>query len=421
MARPRRLAPAVLTLLPSLALGPAAAQIVRVGAEFRVNSYTTGSQSSPSVASAADARFVVAWRGGNGQDGDLEGIFGQRYDSAGVPVGLEFRVNSYTTLAQGGASVAATGDGRFVVVWESTGQDGSGEGVFGQRYDTAGAPAGLEFPVNSTTTSDQSRPRVALAADGRFVVVWESDDGDGQGIFGQRYDSTGAPAGPEFRVNSFTSFDQRSPAVAVAGDGRFVVAWQSYDQDGSAYGVFGQRYGSTGAAAGPEFRVNTFTTGRQYSASVAAATDGRFVVAWRSGYSQDGDGDGVFGQRYDSAGAPAGPEFRVNSYTTLAQGAPSVAAASDGSFVVAWESYRQDGSEYAASGQRYDSAGEPVGPEFRVNSYTTFNQRSPAVALAADGKFVVAWASANQDGDAEGVFGQRFRDDVLFRDGFEGP
>ena len=39
-------------------------------------------------------------------------------------------------------------------------------------------------------------------------------------------------AGPEFRVNSYTTSEQYRPAISVAHDGEFVVAWQSYSQDG---------------------------------------------------------------------------------------------------------------------------------------------------------------------------------------------
>ena len=53
---------------------------------------------------------------------------------AGLPVGLEFPVNSYTTSTQFAPSVAVDGAGSFVVVWNSGGQDGSGNGVFGQRF-----------------------------------------------------------------------------------------------------------------------------------------------------------------------------------------------------------------------------------------------------------------------------------------------
>ncbi len=69
--------------------------------------------------------------------------------------------------------------------------------------------------------------------------------------------------GPEFQVNSTTAGQQRNPAVAADGLGNFVVAWQSYPQDGSNYGVIGQRFNSAGAKVGSEFQVNNYTTGLQ--------------------------------------------------------------------------------------------------------------------------------------------------------------
>ena len=124
-------------------------------------------------------------------------------------------------------------------------------------------------------------------------------------------------------------------------------------------------------------------------------------------FGQDGSGASVHGQRFDSAGAVAGSEFRVNTYTTSSQSRPAVAQASDGSFVVVWNSYGQDGSQYGVHGQRFDSAGAVAGSEFQVNTYTTAYQTRPAVAQASDGSFVVVWQSNGQDGSYIGVYGQR--------------
>jgi len=107
----------------------------------------------------------------------------------------------------------------------------------------------------------------------------------------------GDPLGPEFRVNTFTTSDQRRPSVAADGAGNFVVLWQSLSQDGAGLGVFGQRYASSGIPLGPEFLVNTYTSLAQAAPSVAADSFGNFVVAWQS-LNQDGSGYGVFGQRY---------------------------------------------------------------------------------------------------------------------------
>jgi hypothetical protein len=199
---------------------------------------------------------------------------------------------------------------------------------------------------------------------------------------------------------------QYVPVVASDPSGNFVVVWDSDAQDGSGRGVFAQRFASSGAPVGPEFRVNTFTTDNQFFPSVAADTSGNFVVVWTS--PQDGSSFGIFGQRYASSGAPLGPEFRVNTYTTGSQYLPAVASDSSGNFVVAWSSYTEDGSSYGVFGQRYSNAGALLGPEFRVNTFTANSQNRPAVAAEPTGNFVVTWDSQLQDGSGLGVFGQRY-------------
>src|SRR5947199_350489 len=104
----------------------------------------------------------------------LVGLCGLVPLAAAQPLGSEFRVNTYTTSYQGRPRVAADGAGNFVVVWGSVVQDGSGTGVFGQRYSSSGAPQGPEFRVNTYTTGDQRSPSVAADAAGNFVVVWQS-------------------------------------------------------------------------------------------------------------------------------------------------------------------------------------------------------------------------------------------------------
>ena len=85
--------------------------------------------------------------------------------------------------------------------------------------------------------------------------------------------------------------------------------------------------------AGPEFRVNTYTTGLQFDAFVASRPGGDFVVVWNS-FGQDGH----FGQLFSAAGTPTGAEFRVNTFTTDQVTRPSVAWGPSGEFVVAWTS-----------------------------------------------------------------------------------
>ena len=395
-------------LVACLLSGAVWARVVPRGTEFQVNTYTTGPQSISSVASDAAGNFVVVWSS-LGQDGSYWGVFGQRFDRTGVPAGPEFQVNTYTWLPQGDPSVAMDSAGNFVVVWGSSGQDGSGSGVFGQRFDETGTPLSSEFQVNTHTPYDQGAPSVASDPNGDFVVVWSSyaQDGSGTGLFGRRFDSAGTPSGAEFSVNTYTTGNQSSPAVALDAAGNFVVVWTSVGQDGSGTGIFGQRFDSTGTPAGAEFQVNTHTTSYQENPSVASDADGKIVVVWDS-YGQDGSGEGVFGQRFDNAGVPAGAEFRVNTNTGGYQSDPSITSDAAGNFVVVWQSDGRDGSADGVFGQRFDDTGTPLGPEFQVNTYTTNYQLWASVASDAEGNFVVTWNSLGQDGSDWGVFGQRF-------------
>lgn len=396
-------------------LRPAAAQML--GPEFQVNSYTTDWQFLPAVAADVDGSFFVTWSS-RPQDGSGWGIFAQRFDAAGEPAGAEFRVNTYTMGYQRYSQAAAVGSGIFVVVWESQLQDGSGYAVIG-RMSAPGGPAPSEFRVNTYTSLDQKSPAVAATGPGNFVVAWTSEfqDGSSYGVFAQRLMSPGSPMGGEFRVNTYTTGSQRDPAVAADGAGNFVVVWKSGDPPNTPNELFGQRFSSAGSKVGSEFQIDSSTNRSPRQPAVAADDAGNFVVVWTSD-ALDGSGRDVAAQWFDSGGIALGSELLVNSYTTGHQARPRVAAESSGNFVVVWDSWLQDGASYGVIGQRFDSTGVRVGGEFQVNSYTTSNQDSPAVAADGTGNFVVVWESWDQDGFDGGVFGQRLAA-LIHGDGFE--
>ena len=190
------------------------------------------------------------------------GIYGQLYNVAGVTVGAEFQINTYTTGgSQAGQSVEGLPGGGFVVTWASTGQDGNSYGIYGQCYDLAGVTVGAEFQINTYTTGSQYGPSVAGLPGGGFIVTWESDgqDGNSDSIYGQRYNATAGKVGSEFQINTYTTGAQWRPSVASLTGGGFIVTWVSDGQDGDDYGIYGQRYNATGAAVGAEFQINIYT------------------------------------------------------------------------------------------------------------------------------------------------------------------
>jgi hypothetical protein len=267
-----------------------------LGLEFRLNTTTTTSQHSPSVAMDSAGNFVVVWYTGGEYMGTPADVIARRFMSDGTPVGPEFRVNTFTTGDQEFPAVASNASGDFVVVWHSLDQDGSGPGVFGQRFDRAGVPTGGEFRVNTTVTGSQAWAQLALDASGGFVVVWwdqGSLPGEKQRAFGQRYTSSGDPVDNEFEVNPGTQ-SNRVPYVAADPAGNFVVAWAGYDGRDAA--ILAQRYASSGAPLAPAFRVNTYLGGAGMS-GVSGDSAGNFVVIWTTDHPVDPDW-GVFGQRF---------------------------------------------------------------------------------------------------------------------------
>ena len=321
-------------LLPALA----AAQ-VPAGAEFQVNTYTTGYQFMPVVGMDKSGNFVIVW--GGDQPGSFTDALAQRYTPAGARLGGEFRVNTYTTGFQtyldiGGTalppSVSRNARGDFVVVWSSYPGPVTQFDVVGQRFDAAGAPRGAEFVV---TAAGGYNADVAIAPTGAFVVAFTAYDGSGgDSIFARRYDSSGAPIGAQFQVNTYTTRYQYFANVAVAPDGAFVVVWNDFGLDGSLGGVFGQRFSAAGTRLGGQFQVNIHTQYEQLGPQVATDAAGNFVVVWHSG--DQFDAQDVLGRRYDAAGNALGGEFLVNTYTLDDQTYASVALNAAGDFVVAW-------------------------------------------------------------------------------------
>lgn len=351
--------------------------------QFHAN-MTTSSNDAPHVAADAAGDYVVVWQ-------ENTEIMGQRYLPNGVPNGPQFQVNTYSTSIQAYPRVAMDAAGDFVVSWSSKDQDGDGFGVFAQRYNSMGDRMGLEWQVNTTTTDDQRGSDVAMDADGNFVVTWESHDGTYAEVQAQRYASDGTAVGSEFTVNANITYDNNSAAVSMDAAGDFVVAWQVYT-DGEYADVYARRYNSAGVAQGTEFPVNNYTQDAQEYVSVAMDQGGDFVVAWSS-YYQASDYSDIYARRYNSAGTAQGSEFRVNTVTNNGwHYSSSVALDATGDFVIGWALYDY-GNTNAASAQRYDSAGVAQGAEVQLNadSGNTVERYFVNLAMDSSGNFVAVW------------------------------
>ncbi|MBL4645515.1 MAG: hypothetical protein JKY99_03535, partial [Rhizobiales bacterium] len=250
------------------------------GAETLVNTNTSGNQHVSQVAGLTGGGHVVVWADSNNLDGDGYSVRGQLYNVDGSELGSEFQVNTYSAGDQSYPSVTSLSDGGFIVSWTSENQDGSGTGIFGQRYDSSGATVGAEIAINSGMSSgNQFYPGIASLSDGGFVATWQ--DANGTAVRGRVFDANGAQVGSVFQANTYNANNQTTPSVTGLVDGGFIICWSSWGQDGSQGGIFGQRYDASGVRAGSEFAINTgVTSGDQWDPSIASLSDGGFVVTW---------------------------------------------------------------------------------------------------------------------------------------------
>ena len=328
-----------------------------IGGEFRINSYTPSFQFRPVVASDAKNNFVVVWSSYL-QDGDQYGVYAQRYAANGTPSGAEFRVNTFTGGGQGASyyfleqnhAVSMAPNGNFVVVWGSydANQDGDGPSVHGQRFSAAGVALGTEFQINTYTGGYQFGPTVAMNADNSFVVVWSTVDGSGYGIAGRRYDTAGAPIGAEFTVPDSTAATlQQAPVVRAAVDRSFVVTWA---ESGN---MVGKKFSAAGTPVGAQFQVNTSAAGADPFYGYAFGMDrrGNFIVNWNN--HPGAAPPDIGGRRFLATPAAREPESTVNLFTTGTQNEEAVTADYVGNVISTWTDGARDGGGQGVYAQRF--------------------------------------------------------------------
>jgi RHS repeat-associated protein len=269
---------------------------------------------------------------------------------------------------------------------------------------------GAETAVNTTTTGDQATPVVGSNADGYSVVVWIGPDADGWGIFARQFNPDGTPAGAEFQVNTTTTGDQTMPAVAVAADGSFVIAWAS--PDGWNDGIFARRYDASGTALDTyQFQVSTTTYGPQWEPAIGIAADNSFMIAWDDPYNGQ-----VTAQRFAANGTPD-----VAGELTLSDRGVStdwhldtrLSMAPDGSFVAGW--LATDFTTYSYYDLRtFDADGTPTSSE--ETAHSGFGVETWDISRGVDGSVLATWTAADSWGfgiwaavrDPEGTWGSDF-------------
>ncbi len=210
-----------------------------LSAEIQVNTTTLGDQSAGALAALPGGGYLVAWQSENVDAAGTAIVF-QRFDAAGGKIGGEIQANTTTLGDQAAAYIAMLSDGGFIVAWTSNDHlAGDGSGVYFQRYDVAGSPVGGEVTI------DEAGGAIALSdiqveglPGGGWITSWRSNaDGDFD-VFMERYAADGTLIEDNVVVTNAAD-EQRYPRLAVLNNGDAVFNWTDINgADGDLNGVY---------------------------------------------------------------------------------------------------------------------------------------------------------------------------------------
>jgi Ca2+-binding RTX toxin-like protein len=293
--------------------------------------------------------------------------------------GTEAVVNTTTSGNQARARVANLTGGGYVVVWEDDGLAFSA--IRAQIYDTAGNRLGGQIDVIIPPSNQEIMPEVTGLADGGFAVNWTQLVGAANYILGSIYNAQGGFV--------------RSQPAAFGGDlitneqvTRFGAGTAVVWEEPAGFTEIDLRTFNAAGVGSSVTRVNTFQAGSRHDPTVAASPDqSQLAIAWE-------DSGGIFAALYNSASVLIAPEFRIDAAVGAADFQPVVTWLNNSQYVVAWvqsNSTAAGGNDVKARIWQGGSSPTPLTSIFTVNTTTAGDQQAPAITALPDGGFAVAW------------------------------
>jgi hypothetical protein len=471
----------ILRFLDSSSASPTT-KLLAVSQEAIANGFTEDDQNTTNLLALSDGSFINFWL-------SPDGYYFRKFNADGTSLSLETKIlDQEDDELSPDVTAAILKDGSFVLAW--AGLDASGTGVYAQRFDSDGKSLGTKFRVNDTITDNQNKPAITALSDGGYVIAWESaNQGDSivngvqvgdtpntTGVFAQIFDSGSNPVGWEIDVSQSGGSD---PFVTALAGGKFVAGYNGitgsiermtvyaniYDGQGNvvsalkdataphadiadgtgtydAYDAVDDQIVTALAGYVPATNEINYSiepilepavtddsaknrdlgnTHRFESKAPTAATleNNNTVVVWQApidpyevpalNFNLDYDFSIMLRLYNSTTGQALTQEIKANTFTLYDQRSPAVAAlkstsGTDGGFVVIWQSQLDVQSYKGCYGQRYDKVGVKVGTEFQVNTKVADSQKDPTVVALADGGFVVSWVAEYQDGNQQGKY-----------------
>ena len=371
--------------------------------EVQANTFTYNTQQDPAAAVAANGNLLIAW-GSRRQEQGTFGVFAQLLDPRGRPLGTELHVNQYVPGEQAKPAVAFGPDGSAMIVWHSVNQTGQATDIYARRFGIVAGTTkfqalGDEFLVNQILPGDQMNAMVASNLAGEMLISWTGYDQQQRVIRARLFAADGTPQGDEFRLSEEPARLESLVSVAPAPNG-FVAVWARRNADGYPEGLGGCLINTRGEQLQRQsFTVSTGQDAFDVEPSIDSSADGSFVVTWMS--SQDGEGYSAKAQRFSADAKALAAPFLIEAGGLGSRNGAQVAVAADGRFIVAYNSI--DIKQPAAPGhrpilpteiraQRFAADGTPMGEAFRLNR---FDEGEQTLQVGVNAKHLL-WGAQDQ-------------------------
>ncbi len=345
----------------------------------------------PLVGIDAAGHAVVAWRdsdsdGTPGQTHAMWAARGTRGGDGSITWTAGFKLPA-SREALDGYALAVSPDGLAVLAWREfrpavADLPAQLNLVVAEGDGTTWSPVVLV----ETADGDVDRPAIAVGSGGQTVLAWEqaSDNGAPQVLASRRAGAASWSLPQVLSVDGGRSTVLASqPRVAVAADGRALVVWQQNE------GMLRSLWSSAGAAGGAwsaGVGITEQGMARQFNEPALAMNPaGQAVLAWgdaRTSFSQ------VFVRGYDAATGSWGSEQQASTDGLLQHTEQRVAIDGQGRATIVWRGSSANPHAFARS---LDSAAHWLGAPLRIDSPVDDASFDPQVAVDAAGTLFTVW------------------------------
>ncbi|MGV6801889.1 MAG: calcium-binding protein [bacterium] len=377
---------------------------LREGDPNQVSAIADYTRTESAIAGIGSGAYVITWTQepwGTGQP-ETTDIYAQLFNADGSENGAAFLVNTTTPDNHWEPDVAGLNNGDFIIAWSSesaSNQDGDGAGVYFQRYNNSGVAQGSETLVNTTTSDDQTTPTIVALSTGGFNIVWVENAATQSSLKMQRFFANGTANGGELTLETEAHTGNVSfsaPEVVELTGGKIAASWTRYDSSDDAYAQLGVFNANGTAVSSPISPEQTSDSGFSLpQTQIVELGNGNVLVAYMYSHNTTGAvnvGYGeVYGRIYDATGTAVANEFVIAAGTDNRRFDLFAESDGDGGAMVGYVEEAASVNERALLAQNVDQNGNVLGDPIWLNANQGGQSRNGALAVLDTGDIVSAF------------------------------